>query len=291
MSLLSLPTELLNAIFEPLAAPSLAALATSCSSLTAVAYHQLYRHLSISSHARNLSALQSLANNPTLASLVRTFSISVHDSDASVQHNYVLLSRVLQDMTELTSLELLIGLDASWVLPIASTEPYHRLQHLTTSFIFDVNVAAFLSRTPQLLSLHLSSTFASSDRVELSPNAVPKLSSYTGPASLISVLFSSSSDHSSRPITTLHLSGDLTLSDIDHLALSERDQVGTDVRSGDDGCELGKPRIEVLSVITSTPPVIVLEALGKACPNLVCLRVMTTCAFWEAPDLVSPFSY
>lgn len=281
MSLATLPSELLAAIFEPLAAASLAALAKSCSSLTAVANRQLYRHLSLSSHAQNLSAVQSLANNTSLASLVRTFAISVHDSDINITEYYVLLGKVLQDMTELTSLELLVGSDASWVLPTTPTSLYPRLQHLTTSFIFDVNVASFLSRTPHLLSLQLSSTFAAPDAMDLPSSVVPKLASYTGPASLLPVLLSSS-----RPLSTLHLSGELTLPIIDYLASLGRDQTGSDVRSADNGCELGKPRIEVLSAITSTPPVTVLEALGKACPTLVCLRVMTTCAFWEAPDLV-----
>ncbi|CAL1702322.1 unnamed protein product [Somion occarium] len=280
MSFVDLPPELLDIIFQPLANASLAALAKSCSSFTDVANRRLYRHLSLSSHTHNLSAVRTLAERPYLSSLVHSFAISLNDADVVLHGYYVMLAKVLQDMPELMSLELLISPEASWILEKATSTPYPRLQHFTTSFMLDGNVAAFLLRTPQLLSLQISSTFSSSDIVEIPSTAIPKLASYTGPASLLPTLFHS------RPLTSLHLSGDLSLADIEHLAQGSRassESVAT--RSDDNGCELGKPRVEVLSAVTSTPPVIVLEALAKACPSLVCLRVMTTCAFWEAPDL------
>ena len=286
MSFAILPPELLDAIFEPLPTSTLAAVSTTCSSFTASADRHLYRHISLSSHARNLSAVYTLAAQPHLSSLVRTFSL---DTDETEAHEfYVALQRALSQMRGLTSLELNVGISESWLLRDAScgetTRPYPHLQNFATSLIVDPNVFSFLLRTPSLLSLQLSSSVSHTDvsALQLPTEAIPKLSSYTGPASLLRHL-------SPRPLTTLLLSDDLTIEDVDYLRPAPRapSQSAVTCGNGEDGCASPPTDVQVLSAITSAPPALMIEALAEACPHLTCLRVMTTCAFWEAPDLVS----
>ena len=284
MSLVQLPTELLDVIFEPLPKNTLAALSTTSSFIGPCAIRQLYRHLSLSSYANNLHAVSTLASNPDLSSLVRSFFISLDDSDVVSQDYYATLAKALQNMSDLTSLQLHIDTHASWVLqnttPNASPIIYSRLQDFATSFEFDTHLAAFLVRTPALLSLQLPSSCSPSDTASLPTTAIPCLASYTGPTSLLGQIIPS------RPITSLHLSGDLALQDIELLARASRAPTSS-VRDAAVGSVCQPVKVEVLSAITSVAPVQALEALAQACPHLVCLRVMTTCAFWEAPDLVS----
>ncbi|THH33770.1 hypothetical protein EUX98_g386 [Antrodiella citrinella] len=284
MSFASLPPELLDAIFLPLSTNALLAVATACSAFTASADRHLYRHLALSSHASNISAVHTLAAQKNLASLVRTFSLDAdpYAPDAVSQHFHVALHQALAHMEGLTSLELNIRINESWLLKDLSCgnspTTYPHLQHFASSIIFDQNTVSFLLRAPSILSLQLSSSVAPSDIValELPTDAIPKLTTYTGPASLLRHL-------SPRPLTTLLLSDDLKLDDVQYLSPSlraPRPSPNVDVTSASPPTD-----VQVLSAITSAPPVLIMEALAKACPHLSCLRVMTTCAFWEAPDL------
>lgn len=286
MSLALLPTELLDAIFESLPQDTLAALSLASSFLNSSATRQLYRHLSLSSFAKNLEAVSTLASYPDLASLVRSFLITLDDSDNVSKDYYLTLGKALQNMSDLTSLHLQLDPDATWILqnPIPNASPiiYSRLEDFATSFVFDTHLVSFLDRAPSLLSLQLSSSFLPSDPATLPTTAIPKLLSYMGPTSLLAQILPS------RPITSLLLSGDLSLDDIQLLAHASR-APSSSVQGLDDGHGCEPVKVEVLSAITGVAPVLVLEALAKACPHLVCLRVMTTCAFWEAPDLVSSY--
>ncbi|KAJ3485050.1 hypothetical protein NLI96_g5242 [Meripilus lineatus] len=282
MSFVHLPTELIDAVFERLPQNTLAALSLTSSSLTSCANRQLYRHLSLSSYTNNLEAIHTVASSPELASLVRSFYITLDDSDDVCKDYYITLSKALQNMTELISLQLHVSAEAGWILqnsiPNAKPIIYSRLEDFATSFVFDTHLASFLERTPSLLYLQLSNSFIPSEGVKLSASAMPHLSSYTGPTSLLAQVVPS------RPIKSLHLSGDLSSADIELLAQASRAPT-TSVRSQGSGHGCETVRVEVLSAITSVAPVLALEALANACPHLVCLRVMTTCAFWEAPDL------
>ncbi|KAI0786331.1 hypothetical protein C8Q75DRAFT_808327 [Abortiporus biennis] len=280
MSLSDLPVELLDQIFEPLSPNALAALAITTSFFNSSATRHLYRDISLSAYTHNLNAVNTLATQPRLASLVRNFSLNVDDSDGVLREYYVLLSNALQNMPNLHSLDLHVDSHASWILFPSSSGgsplTYSGLQHFATSFSLDKNLMQFLTRTPSLISLQLPPSFIESDCAELPLLAIPNLASYTGPSSFLRQIAPG------RPLVTLHLSGDLSLHDIEHISHSVLPVTSnTDAESGVDS-ENG---VEVLSAITSTPPTVFLETLAKACPRLACLRVMTTCAFWEAPDL------
>jgi hypothetical protein len=268
-TLSSLPAELLEAIFEPLSIRTLAALARTSSDLYASASRLLYRHLSISTHARNLSAVTTLATRSHLALLVRSFSISVDEGQDQLDHGA--LYQALRGMTNVTHLEVHVDASQTSVLFNEARSPdqtqYPNLENFSCSFPLDANVARFLEGTPSLRSLQLST---SPDCTKLARAAIPLLETYTGPSCLLPQILPS------RPITTLLLSGDLTLAEIESLAARAHDAAGTTA-------------IETLSAITSTSPVTVIEALAQACPNLLGLRVITTVPFWETPDGVSSF--
>ncbi|OSX59230.1 hypothetical protein POSPLADRAFT_1172465 [Postia placenta MAD-698-R-SB12] len=262
MSLTALPTELLDAICEPLAsnASTLASLARACAATHGSAMRMLYRSVSVSTYAGNLPVVHTLAIRPELARHVRSFAIALDDSDAVLRPYYALLQAALQQMSQLESLELYVDSSASWVL-LDLNDP-SRLEHFACAFPLDPNVTAFLSRTPALRSLQIADP-APSTVPALHSMHFPLLESYTGPASLLPLL-------ASRPLTTIHLSGDLKIEDIPHSGSAP------EAKTGD---------VQILSAITSTPPALLLETLARAYPGLVCLRLMTTFAFWQAPDM------
>jgi len=287
MSLANLPLEVLDVIFEPLSTTTLAALARTNERLTPSASRLLYRHLSLSSIARNFSAVTTLASRPHLASLVRTFAITIEDGAEGIDACYYKhLRQAVHSMNALTSLEMHIDASLSWILPnlspVVGVSPASELEHFACSFSLDKYVASFLAGVPSLLSLQLAT---SPNYVELPQSAIPNLATYTGPPNVLSQLIPS------RPITSLHLFGDLSLDDVEHFAqtISAPDRaVSCDYpasrRTGDDKIS-ANATIETLSAITSAEPVAVIEALAQACPNLVSLQVIATCAFWQAPDM------
>lgn len=311
MHLTNLPVELLESIFTPLPPSSLTFLARTTTAFYPTATRILYRRVSVSTFARNLAAVTTLASRRHLALLVRYFSISLDDDgkDQVDGECYAALAHALRGMHDLISLELTVNSNSSWILastlcpsplatpactlslppPDSQQHPpkiYPRLEHFSCSFPLDAATAAFLERTPRLKSLQLATM---PHTAELSPTAIPRLDTYTGPPCLLQQLVLSQ-----RPITSLHLSGDLSLGDIEHLARASTNSApcaagpGLSQLSGGPEDRLGaNVRVEALSVITSAPPVAVLEALAKACPSLVCLRLITTCAFYETPDVVS----
>ncbi|KAH9951805.1 hypothetical protein B0H21DRAFT_192591 [Amylocystis lapponica] len=282
MSLSVLPAELFDAICEPLAShPStLAVLARTSATLNASAIRVLYSSLTISSYARNLSAICTLASRPDLARLVRSFSITLSDHDAGFHSFYALLQRALIRMPQLVLLDLLVDASASWVLSGVQSL-YAHLEHFSCSFPLDAHLSAFLARTPALLSLQISASSPALETIQpFAPSHIPRLSSYTGPASLIPLL-------APRPLTTLHLSGDLTLSDIPQPdgASTNAQMLPDSVRPSQTDASTSGTQVQVLSAVTSVPPAPILAALARAYPSLVCLRLMTTCAFWEVPDM------
>lgn len=292
MSLVDLPVELLDVIFEPLTSTTLAALARTNEHLNPSASRLLYRHLALSSHDCNLAAVSTLASRPHLASLVRTFAITVGEGAEGVEAEYyVQLSQAVRGMKDLTSLEVHIDASLSWVLlkgsPANELSPYPRLEHFACSFGLDANISLFLVNAPSLLSLQLA---PSADYVELPSTVIPRLTTYTGPPTILPHLLST------RPVTSLHLQGDLSLDDISHLAKtvsapgSAAAHECTAYSRAADGDIPSNATVETLSTITSAQPVAVIEALAQACPYLVSLQVITTCPLWQAPDIVSPGS-
>ncbi|KAI0092822.1 hypothetical protein BDY19DRAFT_1024845 [Irpex rosettiformis] len=278
MALSDLPIELIDTIFEPLSASTLAVLSRTSQLFKPCASRLLYRHLALSSVTRNLSAVNTLASRPHLSPLVRKFSLTIEDDAADLdQKYYVRLSQALRSLQDVTSLELHIDANLSWVLPKSSSYPH--LRHFSCSFGLDKDVTMFLTRTPALRSLQLAAE--SPNCCPLPRSAVPNLISYTGPPNLLPQLLPA------RPLNSLHLSGDLTIEDIEHFTDAPtptathphcRDRWSTPTTSGADA-------IETLSTITSAHPVSVIEALAGACPNLVSLQLIASYAFWQAPDI------
>ena len=163
---------------------------------------------------RNLTAVSTLALRPHLAALVRSFSITIDDGAEKTEPGYYdRLKQAVQGMSGLTSLEIHIDASLSWVMlssPLVRDVPlYPRLEHFACSFGLDSHIAGFLAHTPSLTSLQLAS---STDFVELPTSIIPSLATYTGPCTLLAQLLPS------RPVTSLHLSGDLSLTDIELFA-------------------------------------------------------------------------
>ncbi|KAI0921511.1 hypothetical protein AcW2_006460 [Taiwanofungus camphoratus] len=291
MSITTLPVELLDAICEPLATdPStLSSLALTSTAVNPSVTRLLYRTLSVSTHARNLPVVGTLAARPALARLVHTFSITLDEAETALHPLYKQLQTALRRMPQLASLELLVDTHASWMLPGVDCDlEYRCLEHFACSFPLDAHLSAFLGRLPSLRSLQLSAP-APPNTSLLPSSYIPLLESYTGPGSLLPLL-------SPRPLTTLHLSGDLTAVDIPGtsgaLPVGEPPpdfyETANWLASPDGETKDNKDavaQVQVLSAITSAPPAQLLEALARAYPKLVCLRLMTTCAFWEAPDM------
>jgi len=287
MSLTALPVELLDAICEPLECnlSALASFALTCAAAYPSATRVLYRTVSVSAFAGNLPVVRTLATRPDLARLVHAFSITLSDADAVLRAFYVQLQTALRRMSQLESLELLVDSNASWVLSGLANP--HRIGHFVCSFPLDTHVAAFLARTPALRSLQISDPAPSSTQV-LSEDHVPQLQSYTGPASLLPLL-------ASRPLSTIHLSGDLRIEDIPQSAgapiffepgsESNSHSYPAPKNSGSGEGAKGYEQVQILSAITSAPPASVLEALAVTYPSLSCLKLMTTSAFWESPDM------
>ncbi|CCM02822.1 uncharacterized protein FIBRA_04934 [Fibroporia radiculosa] len=288
MSLSSLPIELLDAICEPLASnpATLATLALTCTTFNACATRQLYRTLSVSAYARTLPIVQTLARRPDLAALVHSFALTLDDADFAFRPFYVLLRSALGHMSHLVSLELLVDSNASWVLSSPSAQfQLSQLEQFTCSFPLDMHVSAFLGRTPALRSLQISEPALPSCQ-NLPDTHIPLLESYTGPASLLPLL-------ASRPVSTIYLSGDLRLEDIPQPSGAPNAReielnlypYPAPKNSDSDGGIKRREQVQVFSAITSETPAPLLEALALAYPGLVCLRVMTTSAFWDAPDM------
>ncbi|KAI0829492.1 hypothetical protein BC628DRAFT_1315399 [Trametes gibbosa] len=310
MHLAALPVELLDAILAPLAPSpaSLAAAALSSAALNPSATRLLYRHLSLSDYAGNLSVIRLLASRPDLASLVRTFSVHLSDADPATLPTYAHLQRALVRMTNLTSLALYVDASTSWILSpphaqngqmceILRPDPpfYPRLEHLTCNFPLDPHLAAFLGQLPSLISLQLASLLSDAE-IESEPEPaflhsshIPLLEAYTGPARVLPAL-------ASRPLRAVHLSGDLTLDLLPSTSAPSAEEAMSHLRKA--GATSNHPHhqhaspdtdtgtlLQVMSAITSAPPAPLLEALALAYPNLVCLRLMTTHALWDLPDL------
>ncbi|KAI0721837.1 hypothetical protein C8T65DRAFT_565410 [Cerioporus squamosus] len=310
MALAALPVELLDAVLAPLAAapPALAAAARTCSALNPAATRLLYRHLSLSAYARNLSLIHLLAARPSLARLVRTFSIHLDDAEPAVLPTYSDLQRALHLMTNLSSLALYVDASTSWILSPPEGEsgqksgdatipgpPFHpRLEHLTCNFPLDAHLASFLGQIPALISLTLSSFVSDADleshsghapptpnHVHIPSSHLPLLEAYTGPAHLLPTL-------ASRPLKAVLLSGDLTLDLLPSAGAPSHDRMMSHLRGKDvtaDWLPSADSQLQVLSAMTSAPPADLLETLAMAFPNLVCLRLMTTRALWDSPDL------
>ncbi|KAH9943100.1 uncharacterized protein BXZ73DRAFT_97155 [Epithele typhae] len=283
--------------------------------LDASATRLLYRHLTLSDHAHNLSLLSLLASHPHLAAHVRTFTVHLDDVDSKLLPEYAHLQSALRIMTNISGLSLYVDCSASWVLsppvtesshktdhvPISAPAVYSRLEHLTCNFPPDAHLTSFLGHTPSLISLALSSVILGVDvdsdledepppppRVQLPPSHIPLLETYTGPAYLLPTLVS-------RPLKALHLSGDLALelfaSDTGAPSAAEamlrlrRTSARADHTRNTAIPSSDAPPLQVMSAMSSSPPAALIDVLARVFPNIQYLRLATPYALSDFPSL------
>jgi hypothetical protein len=170
-------------------------------------------------------------------------------------------------MTEVTSLELFVGSNASWVLLGTHGCVFTRLQRFACSFPLDSHVVDFLGNTESLLELEVDgiSSPLSPPLPTLPVASVPLLCEFKGSSHAATAIVPG------RPVQSIHLnSGDLTGDDVAILARSTA-------------------HVAILGTTTSSLPVPLLQSLALHLPDLVYLRLimMTTFNFPEAPDAVS----
>lgn len=268
MYLQDLPVELLDGICQYVFPSDLVALSRTSAIFYPVAQRCLYRHLSISSISRNSAVVITLARKPQIAQFVRTFAIRLDPFSFPFQSFYRHLSTALSSMHELTSLDVFIDSNASWVLGGEPNTNYTRLQHFACSFPFDSHVAQFLSTTPALLELELDSIptvslLPSPPTPSVPPTSLPRLGQFIGSSQAAKAIVPG------RPVQSIHLnSGDMTEDVVECLAAATAPVV-------------------VLGASTSSLPVPLLEVISQHMSHLVYLRMMTTYNFSEAPDAVS----
>jgi len=254
------PPELLDSICCHLPTPDLLSVASANYTLNAVAQRTLYRNISITPAANNLSVLNTLAARPHTATHVRTFSITVHHEQP---HSfYSLLAKALERMTELTSLTLFLDPDATQVLN--SDARYLNLTSFASTFPFDPNLVDFLGRTPAIIDLQVGSALPSSDQSEISlpPTSIPNLARFTGPHSAARLVVPQ------RPIEALFLSQ--VISD---------DSIFPQL-------SLSKSNITIFDAVVSLGLLPCVTAISQAMPSLHYLRLMTVAPLDENFDPV-----
>ncbi|OJA15284.1 hypothetical protein AZE42_00948 [Rhizopogon vesiculosus] len=267
-----LPIELLDNVAQHLPSTSLTALAQTCSTLCPVAQRILYRYVSASAWTQNLCVVDTLAKKPHVARFVRSFYIAIDSLSPVFPPFYRQLANAILNMSELTSLNLLVDSSVSWVLKESSSHiDFPHLLQFTCSFPFDENVAKFLDRTPSLLELEVDSMPTAFSRNSstpyLSPTSIPRLEQYIGSSKTAELIVPG------RPVRSVHLNGaGISEDDIPLLARST-------------------VPIVVLGTVTKAPPVPFLEALRNHVPHLVYLRVMSTQDIFRAPTAVSHHAF
>ncbi|KAL1744390.1 hypothetical protein HDZ31DRAFT_82727 [Schizophyllum fasciatum] len=210
----SLPTEVLDRVCQYLSTADLVSISPVNLSLHLTASRLLYRDVQVSSTARGMSLLMTLARLPILAQHIRSFSISESPSKPLLRPFYEVVARVLRTMPCLTSLTLALDHRASWILHGCALT---HLLHFRCTFVMDAFVASFLRATPLLhdLEIHSLAPNATETAITLSEHALPRLASFTGSSSAALVIVPR------RPVHSVHLvSGDCTPDAVARLAES-----------------------------------------------------------------------
>ena len=262
MSFQILPAEVVDHVVHHLQTTDLVVLSTVNSYLYPVAQRWLYRQISINYSSNNLLVVFTLAQKPRLASHVRTFAIRL-GSYSVLSSFYRLLRTALSNMSQLTSLDIFLDHAASWIMHTRDDSTYHRLEHFASSFHFDHHIVHFLHKTSALLELEVDSLPPISVIPSLLPNALPKLSQFTGSSQAAQYVVPG------RPVESIHLnSGDLTEDVAESLARSTA-------------------HVLLLAAATTSHSVALIGTLTQCMNHLVHLRIVTTFNFSEPPDAVS----
>lgn len=257
-SLSTLPVELVNILCDDLHPADLAALAATDVRLYRIAHRPLYRHLVIDNH--NLTCIFTLARNPHIAALVRSFSIRLAPCSFLLRSFYRLLATALSNMNEITSLHVSIDQAASWIMATRDDASYHRLTHFSSAFHLDDNLVHFLNKTDALLELELDPRPSNPPLLGLRDGALPLLKHFAGSSQAAQYLVPG------RPVENIHLSaGDLT----EEVAVSLSKSTAS---------------ILVLAAATSSHSVSLIGTLTRCMEHLVHLRIVTTYNFSHLPD-------
>ena len=258
----SLPPELLDQLCAFVAPAHLAVLARTSVACHSAAQRVLYRHVSLSSFARNLSCIYTLASNPRVASYVRSFAVNLNPFDGNFCASYDTLAQALTNMSELTSLEVFADQAASCVL--ANDTVYPRLQRFACSFHLDPHLVHFLNKSSSITELKIDSIpLSDSPMLPLPTTALPFLAHFTGSALAAQLIVPG------RPVQYVDLnSGDLTDDVARNLALSTAP-------------------IRALGANTSSHSVSLIATLTSCMDRLQHLRIVTTFTFTDLPDTVS----
>ena len=266
MSFQILPAVLIDHVAHYLHTTDLVALSTINSYLYPIAQRWLYRQITINYSSNNLLVVFTLAQKPHLARYVRTFSIRL-GSYSVLSSFYRLLRTALSNMSQLTSLDIFLDHAASWVMHTRDDSTYHRLEHFASSFHIDHHLVHFLQKTNALLELEVDSLPPTTIIPSLGPNALPKLSQFTGSSQAAQYVVPG------RPVESIHLnSGDLTEDVAESLAKSTA-------------------HVLLLAAATTSHSVALIGTLTQCMDHLVHLRIVTTFNFSEPPDAVSTYSY
>ena len=266
MSFQILSAELIDHVAHYLHPIDLIALSTINSYLYPIAQHWLYRQITINYSSNNLLVVFTLAQKPHLARYVRTFSIRL-GSYLVLSPFYRFLSTALSKMSQLTSLDIFLDHAASWVMHTQDDSTYHRLEHFASSFHIDHHLVHFLQKTNALLDLEVDSMSPTTVIPSLKPNALPKLSQFTGSSQAAQYVVPG------RPVESIHLnSGDLTEDVAESLSKSTA-------------------HVLLLAAATTSHFVALIGALTQCMDHLVHLRIIATLNFSEPPDAVSTYSY
>ena len=265
MPIHTLPPEILDAVCRDLSPTHLAAFALSAKPILPVACRLLYREISVST--RNLSVVHTLAEKPSLALHVRTFTVRSQGSSL-LDSFYRRLAIALANMKDLTSLSLFVDPCASWVIASPRLPVYPRLSPFACSFSFNSDVAAFLSKADALLQFEIDN-FADILGPPIPPipgTSVPRLSEFIGPPRVANSIVPG------RPVHTIHLlQGDITETDIIHLGKSSAP-------------------VMIFDATTSCQPTPLLDTFTQFMPHLIYLRILTNCNLPDPLHLVRHFS-
>jgi hypothetical protein len=265
MSLQDLPVELVDDICQNATTTDLLAISRTTTFLHGVAQRLLYRHISVSTTSQNLSVAVTLAKRPSVALLVRSFSISADARSTIFRSFYKVLASAISNMSELVSLDMFIDSSNSWILGGDNKPVYSRMVHFTCPFSLDSNVSKFLHSTPALLELEVDSIPIphSSPMEPLPLTLLPLLNQFIGSPQAAKAVVPG------RPLESIYLNaGELTVDDVSILAKASAPVVA-------------------LEALTRQSPALLLASLARHLPSLVFLRLTATNTFSNAPDVVS----
>ena len=266
MSFQILPVELIDHVAHYLHPTDLVALSMINSYLYFVAQRWLYRQITLNYSSNNLLVVFTLAQKPHLARYVRTFSIRL-GSYSVLSSFYRLLRTALSNMSQLTSLDIFLDHAASWVMHTRDDSTYHCLERFASSFHIDHHLIHFLQKTNALLELEVDSLPPATVIPSLGPNALPRLSQFTGSPRAAQYVVPG------HPVESIHLnSGDLTEDVMESLVKSTA-------------------HVLLLAAATTSHSVSLIGTLTQCMDHLVHLRIVTTLNFLEPPDAVSTYSY